>query len=209
MSLISHGFALGSTNNANVDLRVDEFGQKLQALIAQASLEHEITAAIEYVMANVDATPAGIAVGTRTPAWIKSEMDVGNHASVMASGSLRMMQLKHNALSTLDTARIKHLMTEYPTLPAFKKALGPLAINYDHEPPLCRLNKDAEVHALCLLIYWMKNEVVTSSGADVIFEYMHGGTGSYAVTTSLRLCGEDDKKRQVPSHNETSKSCDQ
>ena len=208
-SLVSHGFAVGTPGNANVAIPVHEFGPKLQNLIVQDSLEHEITAAMEYVAAHVDANPAGIAVATRTPAWLKNEMDAGSFASVTASGSLKMMQLNHNAVSTLDTARIKHMMVNYPTLPMFKKAIGAVTINYDHEPPLRRLNKDAEVHAMCLLIHWMKDDVVTRSGADLVFDYIHCGIGSFASTTTLRLCSEEDKKRQVPSHNETSKSCDQ
>ena len=120
----------------------------------------------------------------------------------MSSGSLVMMHIGDNAVNTLDVARIKRMLSEFEALAAFNPAIDPSKINYDltQHADLSgsrRENKDAEIHALCLLIYWMENEHVTAAGADLIFEHTHGGTGSRAATTALRLINEEEAARQV------------
>ena len=60
-----------------------------------------------------------------------------------------------------------------------------------------RLNKDAEVQALCLLAYWMNHDALNQSLADLIFEYALVGNSSYALTASMRLIKEEEQKRQV------------
>ena len=79
---------------------------------------------------------------------------------------------------------------------------GPIKINFDltEQATLTqgrRLNKDAEIQALSLLIYWMESDAVTAAGSDLIFEYIHGGSGSHAATASLRLINEEESVRKV------------
>ena len=129
-------------------------------------------------------------------------MSAQKDGSIMASGSLRMLIIEENAVNTLDAARVKHMLTEFDTLAAFKKAIGSITINFDLSDQTTlkqgrRLNKDAEIHALSLLIYWMKNPDVTAAGSDLIFEYTHGGVGSHAATAALRLINEEETVRTV------------
>ena len=113
-----------------------------------------------------------------------------------------MMAIGENVVNTLDAARNKRMLTEFETLAAFKKALGPIQINCDVSDQgalkACRrLYKDAEIHALCLLIFWMQNVEVAAAGSDLLFEYTHGGIGSRAATAALRLLNEEESARMA------------
>ena len=192
----------GIKTHMSVSIPAADYGAKALDHVLAGTLSDEIAKAVEYVKKNVDKDPRGIACPTRSPEQIRTLMTASPDGSIMASGSLRMMVVEGNAVNTLDAARIKRMLNECDTLAAFKKAIGPIKINFDTSDHSDiarsdRLNKDGEIHALCLLIYWMKNEHVTAAGADLIFEYTHGGVGSRAATSALRLVNEEEASRKA------------
>ena len=180
--------------------------KKLMTLIMDDRIEFELASAVDYVKTNVPATPAGKTVGKRTLAEIKLELSDPN-GSVLASGSLTQLALGTNAVGTIDAGRIHHLMTTADTLAELKELIGPIVINGDPllpstessdlSQPLTRLNKDAEVHALCLLIFWVKTPDLVKLATDLQFQYVHGGSGSQSSTCSLRLINKEERQRKA------------
>ena len=59
------------------------------------------------------------------------------------------------------------------------------------------MNKDAEVHTLCLLSYWMKDADFNASCADLCFEFSAHGVGTKQSTSTLKLIDSDEKQRTV------------
>ena len=156
-------------------------------LIMDDRLECELASALDYVKQNVVPIPAGKTVGKRTVDEITLQMSDPN-GSVIASGALTQIALETNAVGTIDAGRIHHLLTTADTLAELKELIGPIVINgdlllpstenSDLNQPLTRLNKDAEVHALCLLIFWTKMQALVKLATDLLFQYTHGGVGS-------------------------------
>ncbi len=123
-----------------------------------------------------------------------------NEATALASGSLSMLDLGNNAVGTYDTGRMQWLLAEHSSVLALKSGIGSIPINYDQgitAGSLVRLNKDAEVHALCLLVYWLQSPGILVCARDLTFELMHGGLGSHARTATLQLINADEAKRKV------------
>ena len=123
----------------------------------------------------------------------------------MASGSLAAIDLSSSPVGTYAVGRIQWLLSEYDSFPALKRAIGPIVINFDRSSEtddeqmtkLIRLDKDAEVHTLCLLIYWTASPELKDGAADLIFEFVHGGLGSQSQTESLKLINKEESKRKA------------
>ena len=190
-------------------------GEKLMQLIMNDRLHSEVQSAVEFVKTRVPMTPKGKQVGARTLADIRDQLTELDSTTI-ASGSLTALQLEVNAVGTLDAGRIHYLMTAADTTAELRKLIGTIVINGDLLPPaapdvpdgeggrvvdqplnLSRLNKDAEVHTLCLLIYWTKSQALIDLASDLVFEYVHGGIGSKSTTYSLRLINKEEEKRKA------------
>ena len=201
MSLHSHGFSIKQPWEP-IPIPAERYAEKVLDFIIEGNLADEIRRATTYVKSKVNEVPSGETCSKRTPGEVCELMKATKHASIMASGALQMLIIEENAVNTLDAARIKHMLSNFKTLAEFKTAIGPIKINFDltEQATLTqgrRLNKDAEIQALSLLIYWMESDAVTAAGSDLIFEYIHGGSGSHAATASLRLINEEEKGRKV------------
>ena len=206
MTLKAHGFSAIPTTEP-IAIPADDHGDKVLNLIVSGGLADEIRAVMTYAKNNVSETARGIACPVRTPEAVRTLMSAQPDGSIMASGSVQTLIIEENAVNTLDAARVKRMLTDFDTLAAFKKAIGPIKINFDVSDQSTlkqarRLNKDAEIQALCLLIYWMQNEDVTAAGSDLIFEYMHGGVGPRAATAALRHINEEETARKVTTEME-------
>ena len=169
-------------------------------LVVDEKLADELTAAYAYVRAHVPATALGITVADRPVEDIKAVLGQGTTATAVTSGSLSMIQLEASAVNTLGTARIRHVLTSSETLAELKTSLGQISINADVSDiskNVRRLDKDAEVQALCLLIYWMRDRTVASAAADLVFVYVHGGRASHHTTSSMKLIDAEEGSREV------------
>ena len=92
----------------------------------------------------------------------------------------------------MDTAKISFFLQEYPTILSLKKAVGPIIINTsrwagEKFSGLCRANKDAEVHTLCLLAYWLQKPQILAACADLVFDFQSAGLGTKQTVFTLRL----------------------
>jgi hypothetical protein len=185
--------------NAQGSMKLDvvDLKKKFMKLMHDASLEQELAAAVTYVVENVSDTPLGKKCPVRSPKSISDDM-ASPDAVILASGSLNQLNLSQSAVRTYDAGRIAFYFKTSDNLGSMMKSIGNIAINYSIKSGrFHRMNKDAEVHVLCLLAYWLKSDEVNNACADLAFEFQWGGVGSKAKTGTLKLIDEDDKKRKV------------
>ena len=147
-----HGFSTIPVSEP-INIPTADHGEKVFDLILSGSLADEIQTAMKYVKDNVPESPRGIACPIRTPDVVRHLMDTQPEGSIMASGSLRVLIIEETAVNTLDGARVKYMLSEFDSLAAFKKAIGPINTNVDmydqsNLKQSRRLNKDAEVQSL-------------------------------------------------------------
>ena len=129
--------------------------KKFEELIVNGNLENELTRAMSYAQSTVATVPQGKVATRREASDVKSTADAG----CVFSGTLSMLELSRNALEGFDTSRISFTLGTYPSIPELIKGIGPVTINIDAWVDegfanLQRFGKDAEVHALCLLLFW-------------------------------------------------------
>ena len=173
-------------------------------LLMDEKLDDEMRAAMKFVSENVPIEPKGVACSKKGVDCIKKAMGDADGA-ITVSGSLAALNLPAAAVRTYDVGRIQWLLSEYSHFPALKRAVGPIVINYDQSKVnadqqwvnLIRLDKDAEVNALCLVIYWTKSPDVLDGATDLIFEFMRGGLGSRSQTKALKLINTEESKRKA------------
>ena len=76
-----------------------------------------------------------------------------------------------------------------------------IAVNYDtageNGASGRRLDKDAEIQSLCLLMYWTKANAFADMAADLVVKYVHAGLGSVHKAHTLRLINKEENKRKV------------
>ena len=123
-------------------------------------------------------------------------------SGVLSAGSLSALDLHATAVSTLDTGRISHLLTNSTTLASLKSMIGKIIINASVWDGNCfsgliRADKDAEVQTLCLVAFRCKNPRVSAACADLTFDFKELGLGSKQATATLKLLDNEDKLRAV------------
>ena len=85
---------------------------------------------------------------------------------------------------------------------AFKDPIGLITVNWDtvdaNGTAAQRLDKDAEIQSLCLLIFWTEGcKAFTDVAADLVLKYVHAGLGSAKKAFTLRLIQGEENKRKV------------
>ena len=83
-----------------------------------------------------------------------------------------------------------------------QNCIGTITINWDSVDELGRsrqrLDRDAEIQALCLLIHWTDgHRALLDVAADLVFKYVHAGLGSLKKAYTLRLINEEERKHKV------------
>ena len=96
-------------------------------------------------------------------------------------------------------------MLEVPTTSELREQVGSIIVNRDTwvddtTTGLQRCDKDAEVDALCLLMYWHKdNEEVMLEldklSADLVFDCRSWGTGSKLCSNKTKQLDLDESKK--------------
>ena len=99
--------------------------------------------------------PAGIMCATRGLAEVR-KLIAGNASGAMFSATLTQLCLEERALSTIDCGRIAYLIQTADSDSRLKIMMGVITVNIGEGEQLSfmRANKDAEVDALCLFMYW-------------------------------------------------------
>ena len=173
--------------------------KKFEGLIVNGNLEQELTRAMSHAQSAVAKVPEGKVTARRDAADVKA---VAADASCLFSGTLSMLELSRNALEGLDTSRISFTLGTYATIPALMKGIGQVTINvdawvnegFDH---LQRFDKDAEVHALCLLLFWAigtsQEARLLTACADLVFDGQRKGIGSRLASAKVVHLENEEK----------------
>ncbi|CAK0829854.1 unnamed protein product, partial [Prorocentrum cordatum] len=194
-------FGIGATGGGKT-FDSKAIAQAVMECARNGTLQATIAEAASYASQRVSADVVGAnSTCVAPPEKIHEVMRASKQATVTSAASLGMLDLNHNACSAVDVARIIFMFQEHNDSLAFKRAVGTISINYDtivHGfQKLQRLDKDAEVHALMLLLYYTKDDAIAAECQDLHFEYVRAGTGSKATTYTLSLINAEEKKRQV------------
>ena len=120
---------------------------------------------------------------------------------LLQGGTLQDLALEIDALTTIDIARLQWMLTQHADARSFKDAIGVIAVNFDtvdhNVKQGRRLDKDAEIQALCLLIYWTEAKAFIDMASDLVIKYVHAGHGSATQAYTLRLINQEETKRKV------------
>jgi len=173
---------------------------KFKKLVISGNLGEELNKSYQYVTALQKMQPAGITVATREFADVKKLVS-DNAEGVMFSGTLSQLRVDERALSTIDYGRIGYIIESAENDAQLKNMLGVIIVNIEDGEQLhfMRANKDAEVDALCLLMYWnSQNKEVQSRlialASDLVFHGRRLGAGSKVFAAKFELMNADEKK---------------
>jgi len=176
---------------------------KFKKLVISGNLGEELNKSYQYVTALQKMQPAGITVATREFADVKKLVS-DNAEGVMFSGTLSQLRVDERALSTIDYGRIGYIIESAENDAQLKNMLGVIIVNIEDGEQLhfMRANKDAEVDALCLLMYWnSQNQEVQSRlialASDLVFHGRRLGAGSKVFAAKFELMNADEKSREA------------
>ena len=175
---------------------------RYKALITSGRLSAEMLLAYRHVSDNTPLIPAGITVAKRELVDVR-KMLVDNPEGVMFSGSLPQLCLPERAVSAIDSGRIAYIIESATTPTQLNNLVGSIIVNVDNDAAgFKRANKDAEVDALCLLMYWHREKedhtsAFQSIASDLTFHGRRLGTGSKHFAARLELINAEEKSRET------------
>ena len=179
------------------------YADKFKKLVISNELAAELQRAYKYVADLNPMEPAGITVGTRSLDDVK-KLIRDNSDGIMFSGSLSKLSLDDGALTTIDSGRIGYIIESAGTDSQLKCMMGVIIVNVDSasDQKFKRANKDAEVDALCLLMYWTSDdrqitEKLIQLASDLVFQGRHLGSGSKVFGAKLELINAEEKSREA------------
>ena len=153
--------------------------KKFKQLVIASKLEEELMAAYKYVGELPKMEPAGRRCATRELAEVR-KLVADDAEGAMFSATLTQLCLKERALSTIDCGRIAYIIQTGDSDSRLKSMMGVITVNIGEGEQLNfrRVDKDAEVDALCLLMYWnCSNSEITSRldaiASDLVFLGRH------------------------------------
>ena len=192
------------SNNApgGVDFPESYFDKFIE-LVFSGELESELQHAYEYLSSLPPMVPAGIASAIRTFDPVR-QLITEHGDGITFSGTLTQLILDSRAVNTIDTGMIGYII-EYASTDSFlKKLIGTIIVNIDeglhNGKAYYRVDSDAEVDALCLLMYWTRGckaseERMISLASDLVFEGRRMGRGSKFFGARLELMNTAEKRR--------------
>ena len=181
-----------------------DFADKFKKLVISSGLAAELQTAYKYVASLGPMTPAGVAVGVRQLDDVK-KLIRDNADGIMFPGCLSQLRLDEGALSTIDSGRIGYIIESAATDAQLKNLIGVIIVNMHdarHDADLKRASKDAEVDALCLLMYWTSDDKQASDrllllASDLVFQGRDLGTGSKVFAAKFELMNAEEKSRDT------------
>ena len=192
------------SNNApgGVDFPESYF-DKFNELVFSGELESELQHAYEYLSSLPPMVPAGIASAIRTFDAVR-QLITEHGDGITFSGTLAQLMLDSRAVSTIDTGMIGYILKYALTETFLKKLIGTIIVNIDdglYLGTFQRGDSDAEVDALCLLMYWTRGcktseERMISLASDLVFEGRRLGSGSQVFAAKFELMCLDEKSRE-------------
>ena len=189
-----------TTEVAKIALPADA-GAKLKQLVRDETLQATLILAMAFTKTVVSTTAMHVSGPFHMPESIKEKMHDDADATMHAGATLQDIALEVDALSTIDIARVQWMLTAHADSRSFKDSIGVISVNYDtvdeHVKQGRRLDKDAEIHALCLLIYWTEAQPFIDIASDLVIKYVHAGCGSSGKAYTLKLINLEESKRKV------------
>ena len=188
-------------HNATMDTKAHT--KRFQELLQRGAAKDEVRRALDFASQKVSWTALGRSCSVMAPGPLKEKGDAfGCSQSLLCGGSLGQMDLHADAVKTMDVGRISFFLHEYQTIQALKKAVGTIIINSslwsgESFAGLRRVNKDAEVHTMCLLAYWLQTPEILDACADLAFDFQSVGTGTQQAIFTLHLLDDEDKQRNI------------
>ena len=194
---------LKSSDDA-IKLDIDSNSKRFADLIQSGDVDDELAKAFDYVKTNISLSAAGIACPVRQLADIVQVCSENPEGSCLCGGSLSQLLLESTAVPTLDAGKIAFFLGEYTTMDFLLKSVGTIIINsavWDGESfnNLIRVNKDAEVHLMCLIAYWAQDARINAAFADLTFDFQNVGLGTKQKTATLRQLDNEEKLKTVAS----------
>ena len=175
------------------------------AIVADGTLPVVLDKARMFVLGHVPVDPLGVTASIRKPAEIKALIDQGT-SQVMFSATLANLALATQAHRTPDTGRIKQLL-DLPTIAELRGQIGPIIVNRDAwlsetTTGLHRCDKDGEIDALCLLMYWCQDNTAVmveldKLSADLVFDCRSWGTGSKLCSNKTKQLDMDESNKKT------------
>ena len=148
--------------------------KKYTDLVLANGLAAELQAACTYV-GSLEIEPSG----HMAPFYTHDEVQMLIQATgtVMFAGSLSRLALQQRAITTIDVGKLNYIIETADTDVALHKLMDCIVVNVDASSPASyvRANNDAEVDALCLLMYWCRHDKALTArlnmiAADLAFE---------------------------------------
>ena len=180
-----------------------DLAAKYRKLVIANTVDLELGKAYQYVKGLSAMEPAGITTGIRELAEIK-KLSAENADGIMFSGTITQLIVEERALPTIDFGRIAHIIETCATDAQLKSSLGNIIVNIEdgEQSRFMRANKDAEVDALCLFMYWHSGEPqiqtrLIAIASDLVFKGCRLGTGSKVFAKKFELMNAEEKSREA------------
>ena len=178
--------ALPFLSQGDVRLPAVMFHEKLMQVVAGDSFAAEIERSYLHVNATIPKVASGKSCALATTDVIK-ERCVNADSHFSASGTLSQLNLRVNAISSLDVGTIKMVIEQSTSINRLHELIGPIVINIDactgaEFLDLVRADKDGYVQALCLIILWCADDAnlaaaLSSLATDLTFKFQKLGQG--------------------------------
>ena len=173
-------------SQGDVRLPSEVYHQKLMRAVADDTFGTEIEKAILHVYGAIPKEASGKSCGLSTAAVIKAHcVSADSHFS--SSGTLSQLNLRSNAISTLDVGTIRMVIEQATSTNRLHDLVGAIVINVDawsgaEFAELDRADKDGIVYALCLIILWSAEDAALSAtlktlATDLTFKFQKLGQG--------------------------------
>ena len=205
-----------SHNNGSVALSVD-VGKEFESAVVDGKLTSTINDALTYCTAAVAVAsePLGISCPARTVSQVREASTAASgktgSAGGLFGGCLGFLALGQDAFpQSTDVGKIGRLLADMKLASDIKDLTGTVIVNMDQmsantwEPnSLKRANKDAEITAVCLTLYYHREaphdvcDALVLASKDFVLDGRNLGSGVEFETHKLALAEKEEAEREV------------
>ena len=182
----------------------------LHTVVMSGEGEQEMARALQCVQCLLEQEPVGTAASLLEMEWVKtSAKQKANTGPLMFGGTYDMIDFERSCVpGHLNASRISHVLEHMTTVGSVTEQLGTVKINVDmwSQDGYCKLprgNKDAEIAAVNLMLYWHRGETTTLKDklwlalSDLAFDARSMGTGCTFKMKVFEEIDAENKARDV------------
>ena len=203
-----------ASGGRTVPLEVD-VGKLFKEAVLAGKVDQTIREAFDYCQSELQGSPLGLASSVRPMAELLSVAAQDTARSGLTStifgGCLHQLALATHAVGqSTDIGKVGVLLEGFATANHLKVCIGTVTVNLDlvgdHDSGkgfLIRANKDAEITAACLVIYFHKRtenmvkQALRAAACDIVFDGRCLGSGSEFECHKLRFVEQEEQARNV------------